>query len=107
MAASEASNTAVGLSPEEMHLLDLNPPKDRVDKFWIRWVFFLWVCSDEKENLFRQTESQIAERVKAVQEAAAGQNRKISELARVIQVSKVNPSYPFSKLNLSRNKVAG
>ena len=36
VAASEASNTAVGLSPEEMHLLDLNPPKDRVDKFWIR-----------------------------------------------------------------------
>ena len=68
MAASEASNTAVGLSPEEMHLLDLNPPKDRVDKFWIR-----------------QTESLIAERVKAVQEAAAGQNRKFSELARVIQ----------------------
>ena len=52
----------------------------------------LWVCPDEKENLFRQTESQIAERVKAVQEAAAGQNRKISELARVIQVSKIDPS---------------
>merc|ERR550517_203352 len=68
VAASEASNTAVGLSPEEMHLLDLNPPKERVDKFWIR-----------------QTESLIAERVKAVQEAAAGQNRKFSELARVIQ----------------------
>ena len=68
VAASEASNTAVGLSPEEMHLLDLNPPKDRVDKFWIR-----------------QTENLIAERVKAVQEAAAGQNRKFSELARVIQ----------------------
>ena len=63
------------------------------------------MCSDEKENLFRQTESQIAERVKAVQEAAAGQNRKISELARVIQVSKVK----FSLLNSypPRNKVAG
>ena len=36
VAASEASKTAVGLSPEEMHLLDLNPPKERVDKFWIR-----------------------------------------------------------------------
>ena len=69
--------------------------------------FALWVCSDEKENLFRQTESQIAERVKAVQEAAAGQNRKISELARVIQVSKIDPSYPVSILNPPRNKVAG
>ena len=52
----------------------------------------LWVCPDDKENFIRQTESQIAERVKAVQEAAAGQNRKISELARVIQVSKIDPS---------------
>ena len=51
-----------------------------------------WVCPVENENLFRQTESQIAERVKAVQEAAAGQNRKISELARVIQVSKIKLS---------------
>lgn len=32
----------------------------------------------------------IAERVKAVQEAAAGQNRKFSELARVIQVRAKN-----------------
>ena len=54
--------------------------------------FALWMCPDDEENLFRQTENQIAERVKAVQEAAAGQNRKISELARVIQVSKIDPS---------------
>ena len=74
------------------------------------FALWLWVCLSvdmEKVNLFRQTESQIAERVKAVQEAAAGQNRKISELARVIQVSKVNPSYPFSILNPPRNKGAG
>ena len=69
--------------------------------------FALWVCPDDEENLLRQTEGQIAERVKAVQEAAAGQNRKISELARVIQVSRVNSSYPFSILNPPRNKVAG
>ena len=66
--ASEASNTAVGLSPEEIQLLDLNPPQDRIDKFWIR-----------------QTEGLIAGRVKSVQELTVGQNRRFSEVARLIQ----------------------
>ena len=53
VAASEASNTAVGLSPEEMHLLDLNPPKERVDQFWIRLVSscsFSWSTCNFQAN---------------------------------------------------------
>jgi hypothetical protein len=72
LAASEASNTAVGLSQEEIQLFDLNPPADRIDQFWTR-----------------QTEGLIAEHVRAVQDQTGGQNRRFAELARVIQDSGV------------------
>jgi len=58
----------MGLSSEETQLLDVNPPKERIDQFWIR-----------------QTEGLIATRVKAVQEQVAALNRRFADLARVIQ----------------------
>merc|ERR1719228_730058 len=61
-------STDVGLSSEETQLLDVNPPKERIDQFWIR-----------------QTEGLIATRVKAVQEQVAALNRRFADLARVIQ----------------------
>jgi len=58
----------VGISPEETMLLDVNPPLENIDQFWIR-----------------QTEELIASRVKSIQDKLAGENKKFSEVQRVIQ----------------------
>ena len=47
-----------GLGQEELQLLDVNPPQDRIDPFWIR-----------------QTEELIAGKVKSIQDLLVGENR--------------------------------
>ena len=49
-------------------LLDVNPPQEKIYQFWIR-----------------QTKELIAARVKSIQDQLAGENKKFSEVQRVIQ----------------------
>jgi len=63
-----SAGVGVGISPEETMLLDVNPPLENIDQFWIR-----------------QTEELIACRVKSIQDTLAGENKKFSEVQRSIQ----------------------
>ena len=63
-----SASIGTGINQEETMLLDVNPPKDSIDQFWIR-----------------QTEELIASRVKSIQDQLAGENKKFGEVQRVIQ----------------------
>ena len=57
-----------GISQEEMMLLDVNPPLDNIDQFWIR-----------------QTEELIAVRVKSIQDTLAIESKKFAEVQKTIR----------------------
>ena len=56
------------INPEEMMLLDLNPPRESIDQFWIR-----------------QTEELIAAKVKSIQDTLAAENKQFTEVQRAIR----------------------
>ena len=56
------------ITPEEMMLLDINPPKEHIDQFWIR-----------------QTEELIAAKVKSIQDTLASESKKFSDIQRSIR----------------------
>jgi len=57
-----------GISQEEMVLLDVNPPLETIDQFWIR-----------------QTEELIAVRVKSIQDTLAVESKKFAEVQKTIR----------------------
>ena len=59
---------SASISGEEMVLLDINPPRDTIDQFWIR-----------------QTEELIAVRVKSIQDTLAAETKKFAEVQRSIR----------------------
>ena len=56
------------ISTEEMMLLDVNPPKEHIDQFWIR-----------------QTEELIASKVKSIQDTLASESKKFADVQRSIR----------------------
>ena len=56
------------INTEEMMLLDLNPPRESIDQFWIR-----------------QTEELIAAKVKSIQDTLASENKQFTEVQRAIR----------------------
>ena len=72
-ACRDSCLAGAGLGPanintEEMMLLDLNPPRETIDQFWIR-----------------QTEELIATKVKNIQETLALENKQFTEVQRAIR----------------------
>jgi len=66
--AQMESTENFGLSTEELALLDVNPPQDNIDAFWIK-----------------QTEELIAARVKSIQDVVNLENGKFKDVQRGIQ----------------------
>ena len=72
-ACRDSCLAGAGLAPntihqEEMMLLDINPPREKIDQFWIR-----------------QTEELIAGKVKSIQDTLATENKQFSEVQRAIR----------------------
>ena len=67
-ALASASLGPTNIHPEEMMLLDLNPPREKIDQFWIR-----------------QTEELIAAKVKSIQDTLASENKQFTDVQRAIR----------------------
>ena len=65
---ASASLGPSGISSEELTLLDINPPGDSIDQFWIR-----------------QTEDIIAIKVKSIQDTLAAETKKFSDVQKSIR----------------------
>ena len=68
VASASLGPAGASISGEEMVLLDINPPRDTIDQFWIR-----------------QTEELIAVRVKSIQDTLAAETKKFAEVQRSIR----------------------